>query len=368
MKTTGKNNLTYRLIGRLVAAVFTAVILAACSDDSPVPPIATEDGAGMMSIGFRVAAPYSSLTRADESESTSEYEDGTELESTIDFASGSYRVYFFDEEKKFITEWSHIAELHVIKGIKYWTYTFTGKVPDALKTYNATHDKFYVMALANWPDYPERHSDYVMTGRTIEDFVTATWSRFEAFDNFKRSVEDGRLKPFYGLKEIKGKTFEENKTCDLGDVNLLRAIAKVEVIVESLPEDINVEEAPEVQGMNPKGYCAPLGSVGEGNDWTTDYVQDIHLPFDGNNNHPDAKGNKISMKNVETNKWIAYLPEFRNIDNSEYSQIKIKLTHRDFYLKFATYDIDGRPDDTKRFDIRRNDLYRFYVRGDLHEI
>lgn len=347
----------------MIAAAVAAVGLAACSGKGLEPSIDNDGGTEMFSISFRVSAPSSGITRADG------YEDGVGLESTIDIASKNFRIYFFDVDGKYITEWQYPNEMHVLTSQKYWLYTFTGVVPKELELYS----NFSVMVLANWPDYPDRHEGISLTDKSIDDFVGATWACFDAFDSFELSIAEKRLIPFYGLASYKNITFAEDDTRDLGSIDLLRAMAKVEVTLTGLPDDVELEEAPLIRGINPKGYCAPLGPIGTGDDWDTDYVENIHLPFADNKNSPDAKGNTAPMLRVgETDTWIAYLPEFDNKNAGEdYSRIELKLSYREepFVLNFATYGNDGRPDNVySRFDIRRNDLYRFNVKGDLHEI
>lgn len=344
--------------------------LPSCHDGREDEPEMPADEAATMSIGFKVSAP--STTRAGDVSGTGVkegYEPGEYLESVIDFASDNYRVYFFDNENKYLCEWDRVAEVHVLKTTDYWIYTFTGRAPEALETYNEGNKNFSVMVLANWPNYPDRDN---MEGKTISDFVTAEWAKFSAFDSFELSLEENRLIPLYGLGKYTDVTLIKGSTCDLKTLNLLRAMAKVEVNLSGLPEDVTLEENPVIRGINPGGYCAPEGEFGTGSNWNTDYVTDLHLPFEDNQNHTDAKDGSAEMLRVgEEDKWIAYLPEFRNIGQDVFSRIELKLSYRDepFVLHFARYDEDGRPDNENgRFDIRRNDLYRYNVRGDLHTI
>lgn len=364
-KMTGSRYITNRLPGLIAAIAFAVALLASCSGEKPVPQ-GNDDGA-MLNLAFRVASPSSAISRA------GEYEDGTALESTIDFATENYRVYFFDGGQNYITEWKHPYPLHVLSTGIYTIYTFTGAVPEELKTYT----DFSVMVLANWPDYPELHS-ISLENKKIVDILEAEWAKFKAFDSFELSVSARRLIPFYGFASFENIEFAENHTYDLGNVNLLRAVAKVEVNVDvsELPEDVTVEDVL-IRGINPKGYCAPLGPIGTGSSWNTDYVEKIHLPFDGNRNSATAMINDAQMLRLggsdTWNTWIAYLPEFDNKNAGEnYSRIELKLSYRDepFVIHFAEYDADGRTDnaDVHRYDIRRNDLYRFNVKGDLHEI
>lgn len=362
-----------RMIGMVVVAVFQMAALSSCADDLLLSENQPSDEAAMLSIGFRVSTPVNAFSRAENTVFESRgggYEDGSDMESYIDFESYSYRVYFFDKDDKFIAEWDRIAKMHVIVYSGYLVYEFKGAVPDDLQKYNEDYKDFSVMVLANWPDYPDYHS-VDPTDMNINDFVTADWSKFKAFDSFELSKEDNRLIPLYGLGSFKDITLIKGSTCDLGSINLLRAMAKVEVNLKGLPDDVALEGNPVIRGINPGGFCAPVGSFGSGNNWDTDYVSDLHLPFESNQNHVMAMDNSADMRKVEDGKWIAYLPEFRNIGQENFSRIELKLSHSNipFVINFANYNEDGMPDNANgRFDIRRNDLYRFNVEGDLHEI
>lgn len=397
MIITGLKNILLRLCGIATAVALSATALVSCSGDTPDLPAGSEEPAGMMSIGFRVAAPAPMAASDGDINPTGNvhnggYEDGTTLESTIDFASYNYRVYFFDSEDNYITEWSHVAEMHVLAGANngYWLYTLKGKVPDKLKN----HSTFSVMVLANWPDYPEYHN-IDLTGKTIDQVVSETWAQFKAFESYRLSLENGNLIPFYGLKKYENVTFQENSTRELEPaINLLRAVAKVEVIVDlsNFPADVKLDDAnpPLIRGINPSGYCGTKSTIGEGTAWDSDYINDLHMPFDNNANHTAAYSNTKPMLEVTPEgstterKWIAYLPEYRNIGTTSAlpaSHIELNLkqeTEQDgqtvtvpistYWLEFANYDTNGYPDLNNRFDIRRNDLYRFTVNADLHTI
>lgn len=345
----------------ITTAAVAAVALGSCSDDMSVQPENNDSKAETMTISFRVATPTAGMSRAEDSQGS--YEDGEELESTIDFNSKSFRIYFFDTDKKIITEWKDPVNTQILTGASYSLYTFTGNVPEILKL----HKRFYVMVMANWPKYPDTQN-INLSGMTINDIVTAKWAQFNVFDNFKLSVEEGRLIPLYGLAAFESLTFVEDETCDLGEINLLRAVAKVEVIVD-VSAGVTLKNPPVIHGINPSGFCAPLGEYGAGNNWDTDYVTAIHLPS-GNDNDPNTMNIKKEMFLARDNKWIAYLPEFRNIGIEEnFSRIELPFNHLEepFVLNFAKYE-NGQTDNTDRYDIRRNDLYRFYVSGNIYEM
>lgn len=377
MKSSGLKYIIHCLPG-LVATVIMMVSLVSCGGDTP----ACEDETGKMIIAFRVSAPDPRYSRANDG-----YDDGTYLESAIDFEYGSYRVYFFDTQDRFIAEWNPVIFIHVLTGSDgNRIYKFEGNIPEKLKDYS----DFSVMVLANWPEYPD-YRGVNLEGKTISEVIKGNWAKFNAFSSYELSEEDHRLIPFYGLTAVSGKTFEKNKTTDLGTINLLRAVAKVEVTVDagSLFKyvSINEEQPLTICGINPSGYCATTGSIGTGNNWDTDYVTELHLPFENNKNHPLAMNNSMPMLRLkdaggaDTNTWIAYVPEFRNKDEEHedhFSHIELRLDFYDnesksgkyetrtFELYFSNYS-EGHTDNKieSRYDIKRNDLYRFSVKGGL---
>ena len=160
----------------------------------------------------------------------------------------------------------------------------------------------------------------------------------------------------------------------------MRAVAKVEVVLETDGHfDLSFSEV-KIRRYNKAGYCAPKDVFSQndydhGGEWNSDYVSGLHLVGNGNDTEEKTQDFRFVSRWTGTDgnkyeKWIAYLPEYRNIDaGDQYSSIEMRLdaqTGEDepHTIHFANYDESGKTDNNdnaRRFDISRNNLYRFTV-------
>lgn len=349
------------------------VLFASCSRD------AEEDGvpsAGEMTLGIGFKIPARTVADG--------YEEGEVYENYIDAANGNYRIYFFDAENKLIARFDPEAFILMAEDDKYVEYSVLGEVPEAL----AEHSDFFKMVvLANWPQYNDAVEEDVTT---IADLCDADWAQFDcltdgktnptaiALNPFAADPSERKLMPFYGVHEYSNVTFKPGVATILDEpVTLLRAMAKVEVILETDDYfDLSFNSL-KINRYNAKGYCAPKdvfkqSDYDHNGSYDDDYVQTLHLVGDAN----DANEKELSFRKVNRwdedgkryEKWTAYLPEYQNIgaDNA-YSSIKAKFniqladdTQHTIY--FANYS-GGKSDNSNgnRLNIERNNIYRFQV-------
>ena len=345
-------------IRHIVAMVFAFVCSlggVSCSpeavDGSP------DDGRMQVNIGLRV--PLNPQTGDG-------FEKGSTYENYIDVEDGNYRIYFFDSNNRFIARFlpsGVVAE----EGTNYVNYTVQGEVPEGMAIYR----DFKVVMLANWPNYNDDDLEAGVT--TIEELCNADWAQFKR--PVKQQLGPGNLIPFYGVHEYKDVTFEMGKRTELSEpVTLLRALAKVEVVLDYDTETLEIPAEPTtyICRFNDKGYCAPSGvysqnDYGQGTDWENDYLDGLHLIGGKNQNWATDKRaeflriSKVAGKVV----WIIYLTEYQNKGvEDKYSYVEIDLGEEGTYkIYFAEYT-DGVTDNAvaKRLDIMRNNLYRFNVR------
>ena len=345
-------------IRHIVAMVFAFVCSlggVSCSpeavDGSP------DDGRMQVNIGLRV--PLNPQTGDG-------FEEGSMYENYIDVAGGKYRIYFFDTNNRFIARFlpsGVVAE----EGKNYVNYTVQGEVPEGMAIYR----DFKVVMLANWPDYEDGGLEAGVT--TIEDLCNADWAQFSWPG--KRQLGPDNLIPFYGVHEYKDVTFEMGEPTVLSEpVTLLRALAKVEVVLEYDTETLEIpaKSTTYICRFNDKGYCAPSGvysqnDYGQGTDWKNDYLDGLHLIGGKNQNGATVKRAEFWRTSGEAGKvvWVIYLTEYQNKGvEYEYSYVEIDLGEEGTYnIYFAEYTggvTDN--DDAKRLDIMRNNLYRFKVR------
>ena len=351
-----------------------AVLFVSCSRD-------TEDdnvpSAGEMTLGIGFKIPARAVADG--------YEEGEAYENYIDAANGNYRIYFFDAENKLIARFDPEAFILMAEDDKYVEYSVLGEVPEAL----AEHSDFFKMVvLANWPQCDDANMKTEET--TITDICNAAWAQYDcltdskttptaiALNPFAENPSERKLMPFYGVHEYSNVTFRSGVATILDEpVTLLRAMAKVEVILETDDYfDLSFSSL-KINRYNAKGYCAPKdvfkqSDYDHNGSYDDDYVQTLHLVGDAN----DANEKELSFRKVNRwdedgkryEKWTAYLPEYQNIgaDNA-YSSIKAKFDIQQaddtpHTIYFANYS-GGKTDnsDGNRLNIERNNIYRFKV-------
>lgn len=337
--------------------------LTSCGSDADTRGEPSRTGETMLSVGFRM--PTNTAAAG--------YEYGETYENYIDIAGGNYRIYFFDTKNKLIGRFEPTGFL-VSDGSNYRQYSVLSKAPNAL----AKHSDFKMVVLANWRQYDDGS---LTPGTTsIDDICSAGWAQFDAKESFTLGPEN--LMPFYGVHEYKNVTFEPDVATILGEpATLLRAMAKVEVILEA--DDGFTLDSVSVSRYNAKGYSAPLGvysqaDYGQGLDWDSDYLRQLHLVNGGNDT---GEKTPLLFSNAgqwsETSggstklceKWIAYLPEYSNA-GEDYATIKLRFkgpaaNEEDYSVFFAKYTDGATSNDAdSRLNIERNNIYRFTVKRD----
>ena len=354
-----KNVVRYIVTGILALFVLWGT---SCSHDTE--NFSLSDRGTALSIGFRL--PIRSL------ETDEGYEVGETYENYIDVENNNYRIYFFTSDNKFIARFESDGFV-VTEGSDYRDYSVLGKAPTSL----VNHKNFKMVVLANWPQYGD---DTMQAGETLlADVCDAEWGQFGSFSSFELGPE--RLVPFYGVHEYNNIEFKVGEVTLLPEpVTLLRAVAKVEVILKTDEHfDLSFSEV-KIHRYNKKGYCAPKDVFSQDDydhsgEWNSDYVSGLHLVEDGNDVEEKIQDFRFASQWMDTGgnkyeKWIAYLSEYRNIDaGDKYSCIEVRFDaqtdedepHR---VYFANYDESGKTDsndNAKRFNIARNNLYRFTI-------
>ena len=340
---------------------------ASCSHDAEFSNMS--DNEITLNVGFRM------VTRASSGDG---YEVGNTYENYIGVENGNYRIYFFDINNKFIARFEPSGFV-VIEESNYRDYNILGKAPDAV----AKLENFKIVMLANWPQYDD---DAMKTGETdIDDICNAEWAQFGVLTDFSLNPAEKKLIPFYGVHEYANVKFKTGMITTLQEpVTLLRAMAKVEVILDTNDEsggfltDASFSDV-SVCRYNAKGYCAPSGidsqlDYGQGNNWNTDWLPSLHLIGNKNDseNTTTPEERRLDLlcvdkrSDTKNEKWIAYLPEYDN-SGDDYAYIEVTLDSQigksaPYKIYFSEYT-DGVCDETKSFfNIARNNLYRFTVR------
>lgn len=371
--------------------------------DQPAPG----DGVPTLGISIGVSAPTRSA-----SGSTSDFEPGSDLENYLDVAGNDYRIYFFDSDNKYIATFNPSRKAESsgtptsVNGVDTYYYSFEGEVPAGVGT------KFKLVVFANWGKYPEENDDasfQLKNGQTtLTELVTHADAQFNHLSNPGEgnwlSKEDHRLIPFYGVRYYDLSTFSDIKdfikddklignvlvdlTSDKNALPLIRAMARVEVILNNKHASFSSVKMTKV---NDKGFNSPYKS---GDDWEFDYtdyfhnyewdkdfVRGVHLV--GGNNAPAGHDGSLEFKKVSghsettVEKWVAYVPEYQNIGvGDEYAAITVTLadpgsgtgewgnhTNTIYFAPGGSLanNADGTAGTTKRYNIERNNIYRFTI-------
>ncbi|MCD8291314.1 MAG: hypothetical protein LUC91_07420 [Prevotella sp.] len=345
-----------------------SLMLTACVDDAEKE---IQNEIKPMSVGITVR------TMASESAANG-YETGNQFENYIDVSRGDYRIYFFDGNDKYIAKFGQ-SGFAVSEDDGYTTYNIKGEVSQAIVN-NADH--FKIVFLANWGTENYTRDEDLKTGiTTISDICepnnadNPNLGKFGQKTDFELSHDN--LLPFYGVREYENKQFQRGEATLLyGEpITLLRAMAKVEVILD-LGDDFETTFSDvRICNYNERGYCAPYGVTTQGDyqygKWSNDNIRRLHLVNASNDGeYKEKQFLKVqdrSDDNTIKEKWVAYLHEYDN-SGDDYSYIEVKLNERGkesgpYKIYFADYTggyTENAPDD--RYDIQRNTIYRFKVR------
>lgn len=376
---------------------------SSCTTEEFKDQINSGTGVPTLGISIGVSAP----TRAG-TEGT--FEPGVDLENCLDIQNNDYRIYFFSEDNKYIATFNpdlkaEFAETpETVNGVDTYHYSFEGKVPAGVGS------KFKLVVFANWGKYPEENLDatfkLVKGETTLTELVTHEDAQFNHLTSPGEgnwlSKEDHRLIPFYGVRYYDLSTFDGikdyikdgkligNVKVDLsGELALpiIRAMARVEVILNNKHASFSKVEMTRV---NDKGYNSPYKADGwdfdytdyfHGYIWDDDFVQGVHLVGGSNAPATDQNGS-LEFKKVSNHsetsgeKWVAYVPEYKNIGMDDYTKIIVTLADPTSGTgewgnptKTIYFAPDGSEENntedsgvsSKRYDIERNNIYRFTI-------
>lgn len=333
------NNVKRHIIKWLCLAVLPWTVWTSCGNDAPDGDLGGASAGQPVSL--RIVVGSDMATRAVPSP-TDEDEIGSVDENHIDIAGGDYCILFFDNENKYLSRFDPDDVTLVPAATDKHIYNVTGSLTAPLPS------EFKVVVLANWgkDKYPETTAGKTTIEDVCDTIYTYTW-------DFVPSADSGKGIPMYGIKTCSGVSFTPNWLSSLGTVDMLRAMAKVEIICED--EDIKITSAT-LNCVNPRGYCTPS----EMYDWTTN-VNSVHIPTDIN------VETKEKTYGGGTDKAVFYIPEYENPDNKATVSLKFQLSEDDN----NTEDNDNTKEGTiyfkdyaqdAPFDIARNYVYRYTVR------
>lgn len=326
---------------RTLSVCIALLLLSACRQEQDGLAVADESAASVQVSFTLTTASGNASTRVGTDEP------GTGYENYIDITNNNFRFLLFDtEDDTFVYSFTPQSVTPAGASGEYaQTYEVEGEMPEEYADFN-----YKVVVLANWPDYPE--ADELVEGKTtIEDICSVYAYQYTA--SFVPSEE--HLIPFYGVATI-STTLRPDISTNLGTIDLLRALCKVEVKCSA--DGFTLKEV-KLNKYSTKGMCAPLKVYNNTKkDWEEN--EQIHLPID------NTLGTSLLLSNPDGT-FIAYVPEYNNaalkdlyleVTLTDANNKEVTLKSPNIYLKNYS---NGSPVEGSDYDLIRNHWYRFDI-------
>ena len=327
----------------LTLAVFCCVTLLSCEK------LVFEEGAVIcgddsVQVSLRISTGDEGETRA----LTGTDEPGTDYENYLDISG--LRILLFDDNNRFLQQFTPDEVRPVDKSEYPSKWELRGTLG------NPPSGRFKIVALANWPYAPTG----LKAGKTtIEDVCKAEWAMgtYTGTDTDPFTPSAATPIPMYGVRTQEALYFRSDVETYLGEIDLLRAFAKITLCAESGTEITSVT----LKKYNRTYACAPIGMY-----TNTSQSNAVHLSGEAGDNNP---GTSLSFsQSKDKTAWTIYVPEYLNAGPSgtargdcSFIELTVKGSGDTYRIDFRDYSTAA--DDGNRFDIIRNYEYRYTVKA-----
>lgn len=326
------------ILHRLLVGMLMVVLAASCSGDAG-DPVQTS-GQEKVQVCFTIAmndAPQSRSGEWDDNwDADPDYDD--EAGTTIDNAINNLCVVLFSTDNN--TCYGEVQNpIYFKEGTEGNVYTFMGDISINSSAISDGKLVCKVMVLAN-----------AGTGTigSISDLGNLT---------FTHNGNPAEI-PMWGVKTI---TADDNVTVtagsrsDLGTIYLLRAMAKIEVI---MADEKHTMQSVTLTRRNSIGYTAPYNYS---NVTATELLnrEAMRIPATTVGNNVVTTGTSLNAVTTGT-KYTLYVPEYDNCStNATPATLTVRVNGKDYTIFFKDYlTNDGEIPD---YDIVRNHIYRFTI-------
>lgn len=349
----------------MMAFVLFIGMLSACSNDFHEPNPDTGEVSDY-DVSIHLTAGNQSLTRSILPE-----EFGTAIENKVNL--GDLKILIFDDNdilKDILYNDTPAADNVKLIQTGAVDYVLTAKLDHA--RYPAD-SKFAVAALVNWGPLEYSPVNLEIGSTQLDDIRRNTFVLNNEGADTSWMPEGESLIPMFGvlytsLKGYSNDIFNQGNPMDLGTVNLLRSVVKIEVIDNSNDEGVEITSIVLVE-RNTRGYLLPEIRKGV----NTGQVTSSNIPSGdiGMLNHAGYTSTHLEFTK-EGNKYVVYVPEMRLSDDlEERMDIVVNIRYHDFddtrLIALSPYDenrkpykpADGWPDEWK--SLLRNHIYRFTI-------
>ncbi|MCM1449384.1 MAG: hypothetical protein NC082_03510 [Clostridiales bacterium] len=338
----------------MIALIVIMVLSPACSDsDAELPDVTV----GPRQLGFTLTIADTpekkEVSRATPADGT--YDPGSGYENYIDIPGKDFRFYFFTSDDKFIGEIKITSLIPV--SVNPLNSSKTYEVLGSLDAEIGSYSTFKVCVLANWNSYPTLNEG---------DNLSLLWEKADS-NVYTYNIDPLSTEhtiPLYGIRQFDNVTLVPNEFTALGRIHLLRAYAKVEVILDPTVTLYDVKSV-SLTRVNTQGYKAPNGISLESqyvhDQYDRDYVDTPHIPASVGIRQ-DIPMTLISDIDY-TMRYISYVPEYDNRSQDvEKCRVKIEYDNEmatTDYIDFKYYQATGTHQAGEVFDLLRNNWYRF---------
>lgn len=242
----------------------------------------------------------------------------------------------------------------VIQDLDYWplneTHTefqFIGQIPAEFVEYYNQHSesqKYRFMVLAN-------------CGDNLSGIEYITYSQAQL-----NPASENAAIPMWGVKEADVSPLLQNDNLNIGDIWLLRAAAKIEVMLSDAlkNEGRTVINSATLKYYNQTGYSLPSGWSQATDTKTLDQEKCFRV-------YRHAAVNLPFIKEEKTGNYFVYVTEYDNINYSgERNKISLEFTIDEEVklfedaISFCDYP-DGKPQEGSDYNIVRNHIYEFEI-------
>lgn len=322
---------------KYLTLIVTGLVLASCDvifDDGQCIPIEEP-----RAITFVLALDtQNSSTRAawEETETTDEV--GSNFENHI--LPESMRVGIFTTDNELVGDVSNLL---------YWPineeatrYQFKGELPQNLMT--------HMSGLAQGVEPLYKFMVYANATAGDNDAMTFTYDDLD--------LTTGAI-PMWGVKQVNLTQLMTEKVQDLGEISMLRAVAKIEIVIDNSLANCSIEKAT-INFHNRLGYVLPTGWDSAESTEALDREQ----VFRGYRSvHMDGH-ELIDVENGR--KFILYVPEYDNTLFEGYeAKISVDVNYNSTTLRFPDVlqfrnYVNGKPTGEVS-NIVRNTIYRFNI-------
>lgn len=321
---------------RNIMVAMAGFALVACSSNHEGDDYLSFDEPRSVNFVLAIDSPTSTRATWGDTEPTDEI--GTNFENRI--LPSSLRVEIYTTDNRLIGK---------VEELMYWPinddgtrYQFHGKVPVALL------DDAAALGSGVAPEY--KFMVYANCAEGANSDISYT------FDDI---AMDGGAIPMWGVKQVNISALMNNRVQELGVISLLRAVAKVEVLVDESLANVTLEGVT-LNYYNREGYVLPTG-------WdsaVSTEALDRDAAFRGLRT---LSTSPISLTEVESaRKFIAYIPEYDNVLFPDYeAKLSVEVNNEGMPMTFADAlhfkrYVDGRPTGDVS-NIVRNTIYRFRI-------